>query len=126
MRVFDIKLGFNPATLAAGIGIALLAPPVISAAPRLLRSAVKTVIKAGYIISNKMRLVYWEKDPTILVGGGGEISSMQTDQDPLVYVSTKGKKYHKENCSFAADAENAIPLSEALETGYEPCKLCGG
>lgn len=123
MRLFDVKLGFNPTTIVAGLGVVLLAPPLVSAAPRFLRSAAKTVIKAGYIISNKMRFVYWDKEPSIVVGGAGTEKS-DAGQGDLVFVSSGGKKYHKGSCSFAQDARQALPLAEALAAGYEPCKVC--
>jgi len=125
MRVLGIKLGFNPATLLAGMGAVLLAPSVINAAPRLLRSAVKSVIKAGYIISDKMRIVYWDKEPSIVVGGGGQAYSVRPAADEFVYVSSKGKKYHQKGCQAALQAQRMMPLAEALAAGYEPCRICG-
>ena len=131
MRIFDIKLEFNPVLLAAGFGVALLAPPVIAAAPKILRSAAKAIIKAALITSNRMKLVYWEEEPGIMVGGSGAVSTAETEQgkvetegNELVYVSGRGRKYHRANCSFAANAKISIPLLEARTKGYVPCKLC--
>ncbi len=125
MRVLGIKLGFNPATLLAGMGAVILAPSVIAAAPKLLRSAAKSVIKAGYIISDKMRIVYWDKEPSIVVGGGGHAYSPKPAAEEFVYVSNKGKKYHKKHCQAALQAQRMLPLAEAVAAGYEPCRVCG-
>jgi len=124
MRLFGIRFGLNPATLLAGLGVVLLAPPLLIEGPRVLRSAVKTAIKAGYIISNKMKFVYWDKDPSVVVGGPGSVYQTETRQSDLVYVSEKGKKYHKENCPTGFKAKRALPISDAVSKGYEPCKMC--
>lgn len=124
MRVLGIRLGFNPATLMAGVGAVLLAPSVISAAPKLLRSVAKTIIKAGYIISDKMRIVYWDKEPSIVVGGAQRAHSAEPAADEFVYVSSKGKKYHQKNCKAALQARQMLPLAEAMAAGYEPCRVC--
>ncbi len=43
-----------------------------------------------------------------------------------VYVTTYGKKYHKLNCQYIAGKNNLlkISLTQAQNSGYEPCKIC--
>jgi endonuclease YncB( thermonuclease family) len=45
-------------------------------------------------------------------------------EDPYVYVTSTGKKYHTESCLYVAHSKIKILLSEALEKGYLPCKVC--
>ncbi len=49
-------------------------------------------------------------------GGGGE--------DPTVYVTNTGEKYHTANCRYLNESKRAIKLSEAKAQGYIPCKVC--
>ena len=44
--------------------------------------------------------------------------------DPTVYVTEKGTKYHKKNCKIVKEGKTGIKLSEAIEKGYEPCAVC--
>ena len=46
------------------------------------------------------------------------------DIDKIVYISKTGKKYHLENCRTLRGEKEAIDLNEAIETGYEACKVC--
>jgi hypothetical protein len=44
--------------------------------------------------------------------------------DPIVYVTTSGKKYHAEGCRFLAKSSIPMKLSEAKAKGYTPCSVC--
>jgi hypothetical protein len=44
--------------------------------------------------------------------------------DPMVYVTEKGKKYHKKSCKLVAQGKKGIKLSEAIAKGYTPCGAC--
>jgi len=43
-----------------------------------------------------------------------------------VYVTQRGKKYHKEICRLVKNKSNITELEKehALEEGYDPCKRC--
>ncbi|MBO9702907.1 MAG: hypothetical protein J7604_22020 [Sporocytophaga sp.] len=41
-----------------------------------------------------------------------------------VYVTEKGKKYHKKNCSVVSEGKKGQELAEAKKNGYEPCSVC--
>jgi len=41
-----------------------------------------------------------------------------------VYVTEKGKKYHKKNCSVVSEGKKGQELAEAKKNGYEPCAVC--
>lgn len=40
-----------------------------------------------------------------------------------VYVTEKGKKYHKKNCSLAT-GKTGIDVAEATKQGYVACAIC--
>ena len=124
MRLFGIRLGLNPATLLTGLGVVLLAPPLIIEGPKLLRSAAKKAIKTSYIISNRLKFAYWDKDPSVIVGSAHPTYQSETAQQDLVYLSKSGRKYHRENCPSGLKAKRALSISEAVSKGYEPCKKC--
>ena len=44
---------------------------------------------------------------------------------PGEYISPKtGTKYHVEDCRYLSQSKIAIELKDAIEQGYEPCKVC--
>ena len=45
-------------------------------------------------------------------------------EDPLVYITETGEKYHREGCCYLARSRIPIPLSTAVSIGYEPCGHC--
>lgn len=44
----------------------------------------------------------------------------------MVYVTSSGKKYHKQDCSLLRGQANAISIEQAKKKGLEPCKICFG
>lgn len=53
------------------------------------------------------------------------ISSLSYSQDKTVYITKKGKKYHREYCRTTKNSNTtAISLSKAVSMGYEACKVC--
>ncbi|MCK5118502.1 MAG: thermonuclease family protein [Candidatus Latescibacteria bacterium] len=54
-----------------------------------------------------------------------EIESPKKDQDEvIVYITKKGKKYHREGCGSLSKSKEALSLEEAKKRGYTPCKIC--
>jgi hypothetical protein len=47
----------------------------------------------------------------------------KSKKDPIVYITRKGSKYHRDSCRFLSKSKIAIPLSEAKKY-YTPCKIC--
>lgn len=46
------------------------------------------------------------------------------NDEEMVWISTKGKRYHSNaSCSNMTDPDE-VPLSEAEDMGYTPCKKC--
>ena len=45
-------------------------------------------------------------------------------EDPVVYITKTGSKYHLESCSSLRDSGIPIRLSDAVAQGYEACKRC--
>lgn len=41
-----------------------------------------------------------------------------------VYVTEKGAKFHKKNCSVVKEGKKGLELSEAKKQGYMPCAVC--
>lgn len=41
-----------------------------------------------------------------------------------VYVTKTGTKYHVADCRYLSQSKIAIELKDAIERGYEPCKVC--
>jgi hypothetical protein len=50
--------------------------------------------------------------------------SIQTE--PVVWVTPSGKKYHTEGCRTIQKSKNLISMTktEAIEKGYDACKIC--
>lgn len=47
----------------------------------------------------------------------------ESPQDEIVYVTTTGRAYHKEACSYLSSSKIAISLDEAIQS-YVPCAVC--
>ena len=45
-------------------------------------------------------------------------------EEPLVYITETGRKYHRENCRYLERSKIPILLSTAVSIGYEPCRYC--
>jgi hypothetical protein len=41
-----------------------------------------------------------------------------------VFVSSKGKKYHTENCKILAADKKGMSVEEAKKEGYKACRKC--
>ena len=46
------------------------------------------------------------------------------EENPIVYITRTGKKYHREGCSALKSSKIPITLKEARERRYTPCALC--
>ncbi len=47
-----------------------------------------------------------------------------SDPDTVVHITRTGAKYHAEGCRFLSRSDIPVPLSKAIEDGYEPCSKC--
>lgn len=45
-------------------------------------------------------------------------------EEPLVYITETGRKYHRENCRYLERSRIPILLSTAVSIGYQPCRHC--
>jgi hypothetical protein len=41
-----------------------------------------------------------------------------------VYITKTGEKYHTSTCRYLNKSKISIELKDAIEQGYEPCKVC--
>ncbi len=48
----------------------------------------------------------------------------QQNNDPTVYITNSGKKYHSGHCSCLKKSKIAIKLSEAKSQRYTACSRC--
>lgn len=46
-------------------------------------------------------------------------------EDDVVYITPSGSKYHRQGCR-TVDDYTEIARSDAIASGYVPCKVCGG
>jgi hypothetical protein len=46
--------------------------------------------------------------------------------EEIVYVTKRGKKYHKEGCPYLKSSKMMVSLEQALMEGKEPCSRCFG
>ncbi|MDR2552410.1 MAG: thermonuclease family protein [Treponema sp.] len=51
-------------------------------------------------------------------------SSCRAQGNITVYITKSGAKYHLSQCSSLRNSRLAIPLADAVKSGYEPCALC--
>ena len=51
---------------------------------------------------------------------------VKADADGDVFITTKGKKYHRGECHILrqSDEVKQAALSDVIKVGYEPCKKC--
>lgn len=47
-------------------------------------------------------------------------------EEPRVYITQTGSKYHSRNCSYLRTSAIPIGLYEAVNQGYTVCSVCGG
>jgi micrococcal nuclease len=62
-------------------------------------------------------------DASGIHGPSSSRSSGQAD-DPIVYVTKTGKKYHRKGCQHVRKSCIPMRLSEAKQRGYTPCSRC--
>ena len=52
------------------------------------------------------------------------IASALSAEDPIVYITKTGAKYHTATCSYLRKSKIPISLSDAIRQGYTPCSRC--
>jgi len=51
-------------------------------------------------------------------------AAKKESEDPYVYITNTGKKYHRKGCGYLKQSEEKIRLSEAKRRRYKPCSRC--
>ena len=51
-------------------------------------------------------------------------SATQQENDPIVYITKTGEKYHRGSCGCLRHSRISIRLSEAKRKGYTACLKC--
>jgi micrococcal nuclease len=59
-----------------------------------------------------------------LIPLAGLLLSQSAGESLAVYVTNSGEKYHRENCSSLRRSKIALPLEDAVKSGYGPCSIC--
>ena len=57
-------------------------------------------------------------------GAGGGVAAGSSSNDPVVYITATGDKYHRGSCRYLAHSRIPVRLSEARDRGYTPCSVC--
>jgi hypothetical protein len=52
------------------------------------------------------------------------VNAAQAADNPIVYVTRTGHKYHTEGCPYLRHSASPMKLSEAVAKGYTPCSKC--
>ena len=65
-------------------------------------------------------------DSTSHRGKGSMFDRVEADADGDVFITTKGRKYHRSGCYVLrqSDEVKQATLSDVIDVGYEPCKKC--
>ena len=50
--------------------------------------------------------------------------SSQPADDPIVHITSSGKKYHAAGCRYLKKSDIEIKLSEAKKRHLSPCSVC--
>lgn len=82
-------------------------------------------LKSDTVYKLEVRAVTELNDKT-LYGKAGNSLSVRTklsSNDP-VYVTDKGSKYHRKNCSYIKSGKKRVTYSYALKQGYKKCSRC--
>ena len=89
---------------------------------------IKTVnkVKVNETKESEVKPVYEKVDENLEEKTDNEITDENKidNIEKIVYISKTGKKYHVENCRTLRAEKEAIDLNEAIEMGYEACKVC--
>jgi micrococcal nuclease len=54
----------------------------------------------------------------------GVLPAQAAGGETTVYVSNSGGKYHREDCRSLRRSKIALPLEDAVKSGYGPCSIC--
>lgn len=53
-----------------------------------------------------------------------DINIVEKQNENKYIITENGKKFHKDNCRTIKSIKQYISCNEALNMGYEPCKIC--
>lgn len=98
----------------------------------------KALLKADYIIQNKLPLDFIGRRPIrekalvrAWVGTAETCAPMSWDEmeragesRPVFVFPRAGEKYHSESCGFVSHMPTETPLTADIKRNYEPCGIC--
>jgi len=61
--------------------------------------------------------------PQMVVAPSVAPPTVSEDEDPIVYVTKSGTKYHRAGCRYLTNSAVPVRLSEAKQR-YAPCRVC--
>ena len=56
--------------------------------------------------------------------GAGMVEDTSENEDPTVYVTDQGNKFHLSTCPHLQHSQSLLKKSEAIHHGYEACGVC--
>jgi micrococcal nuclease len=60
----------------------------------------------------------------LILAAAGLLLAQTAGGETTVYVTNSGEKYHRDNCRSLRRSKIALPLADAVKSGYEPCSIC--
>jgi micrococcal nuclease len=60
----------------------------------------------------------------LILAAAGFLLAQTPEEGLTVYVTNSGEKYHRENCRSLRRSKIALPLEDAVRSGYGPCSIC--
>ena len=90
--------------------------------PNIRENSGKNAVLGQSIIATEMTT---EAIPVITEAAPVTTYNTPPSSEEIVYVTKTGEKYHKPDCQYVKGHDvTSMPLLEAEEMGYEPCKVC--
>lgn len=82
-------------------------------------------LKSDTVYKLEVRAVTELNDKTLYgkVSNSLSVRTKLSSKDP-VYVTDKGSKYHRKNCSYIKSGKKRVTYSYALKHGYKKCSRC--
>jgi micrococcal nuclease len=60
----------------------------------------------------------------LILAVAGVLPAQAAGGETTVYVTNSGEKYHREDCRSLRRSKIALPLEDAVKSGYGPCSIC--
>jgi len=82
----------------------------------------RTVVPLRFISEALNKEVKWDATNNRI--DINDVSQNNSQDDPTVYITKTGEKYHRAGCRYLSQSSIPIKLSDAIAQGYTPCSVC--